>query len=381
MTEKTTIEGTPVTLRPHPARNLWEARLTHAGQRKSFYGSTSEQALTKARSYLQSLKGLEQVALDAQAKASFGVFIATELGPVYAAKRNQNTREQGAWGLKVLIEHFGHLPIPTLTVGQIVTHWGHVCEAYPKAGTQRTILKFLGRACRMLTRAGRIPYDYSVEIERPEITKRVSVPTPEQAVKFVRAIKGDRLEPKVFLELLLGLRDEEANALELSHLQGDELHVPGTKSDNAPRTIYLPAPIADALREYGQGKRKYFVETSSVKGKKGGNRYASNSSRDLKVLADRHGLPYFSNHSYRHCMATGLELLGCPPTVRLAILGQSTKGVVQHLYVHPTPEAQREWLGKWADRLGLLKTRCLPDVPQTQRGTDLKRGHLKLSNL
>lgn len=375
------IEGTTVTVRPHPARNLWEARLTHAGQRKSFYGSSSDLALTKAKAYLQSLKGLEQVALDAQAKASFGVFVATELGPIYAAKRNRNTREQGAWGLRVVIQHFGHLSIPTLTVGQVVTQWGQVCKAYPEPGTQRTILKFLGRTCRMLTRSGQIPYDYSIEIERPELTKRISVPTPEQAVKFLRAISGDRLEPKVFIELLLGLRDEEANALELVDLQGNELHVPGTKTGNAPRTIYLPTPLADALREYGKGKRQFFIETASVKGKKGQNRYASNSSRDLKVLAARHGLPYWSNHAYRHCMATGLELLGCPPTVRLAILGQSTKGVVQHLYVHPTPEAQREWLAKWADRLGVLKTKCLPGVPQTERGTDLRGNHLKLSNL
>ena len=111
----------------------------------------------------------------------------------------------------------------------------------------------------------------------------------------------------------------------------------------------------------------YFIETSR------NNPYRSNSSRDLQALATRHKLTYFSNHAYRHAFATGLEELGCPPTVRLTLMGQSTKGIVQHLYVHPSQAILRDWLEKWALSTGVFAPVSSTNARGTVRGTVNRR--------
>lgn len=345
------INGVQVSIRLHPKRNLYEARLTHAGQRKSFYAPSQQEAYRKAKSYLQGGADLRELAESEALAKSVGVFVALDVAPAYAAKANKNTKDKSIWALEQVIAFFGHFTPEQITLGQVQTAWNQLAAKYPNANTQRTLLIYVSRTFKLLARQGRIPYNFAEEIDRPDPTKSAAPPTIAEATEFLKAIAGDRLEPKLFLEYILALRDEEANHLQLSHLSADNvLKVPGTKTDNAPRVLTLPSCIADKLREFSKGKHKYFVETSR------GKRYNSNPTRDFRILADRAGTAYHSNHAYRRAFATGLEELGCPPTIRLTIMGQSTKSAVQHLYVHPSQAIMLEWLEKWAFSTGYFET-------------------------
>lgn len=338
--------------RLHPARNLWETRLTIENKRKSFYGATPQEAENKAREFLAHSKTVNQVQHDASFRDSLAYVFSVEMFGIYQLKENVNTREKARWQLIVLNNHFGHLPVSTLELAQVLSCWKNVTQAYPKPGSQRTLLAMLGKTMKHLTRSGKIPFNYAEDIPRPKLTKRddSTIPDNDTAMQFLSRIKGNRLEPKVFLEFVLGLCDEEANLLELSDLKGNALRVRGTKTDYRDRTIYLPDCLVFEMQRFGKGKRTYFIETAN------GNRYNSNPTRDLRTLAKQVDCPYFSNHCFRHAFATGMQAIGCPETVRMTIMGQSTKNSVQHLYVHPDPATILDWMTKRALALGYLET-------------------------
>lgn len=90
----------------------------------------------------------------------------------------------------------------------------------------------------------------------------------------------------------------------------------------------------------------------------------TNYYRALANACTRIGLPVTTPHEFRHSFSTWLDENGCPRSVRLALLGQSRRAV-QDRYNHASPEAMREWLGKFYSAAQLPVTRELaPKRPQ-----------------
>lgn len=314
--------------------------MTIKGQRKSFYGSSPEKAKEKAQAYSGTLAKAEEHTADESAKQTFGYQAVASIMPLYALKKDR-TKEAAVYALNHIVDYWGDIPAANLTQALTIERWNKFAIAYPNGYTQRRVRTYLRKAMTYLVREGTIRWNYADEIEASEVSKRSEIPSAFEAARFLQAIEGDRLEPKLWLEFMLGLADQEANSLEVADWNGSDLHVRGTKTVNRDGTIPIPRCMSKTLDRFAQGKKRYFVEAVP------GHRYNSNPSRDFKTLAKRHGFKYFSNHAYRHAFASGLEELGCPPTIRMTLMRQSTKNSVQHLYVHPSPAILRDWLGKW----------------------------------
>lgn len=342
------ILGVKVGIRESSKRpGLLEARLTWGGKRKSFYDRSREGLRAKVKQYLEQAQAIKEVAVRADLLDDLGYWIATNLGPHYAANPNKNTRVKGLWAVGVVSKAATGTSIRSLTLAQTQSVWARVKATTESAHTQRTLLGVLFKSLRLLHREGKIPYNFAEELTRPKLTKRKHVPSPEEAMKVLLMFRDDFLGPKLFLEFVLGLCDEEACNARLEDFDGESLFVRGTKTAYRERTIYLPPEIATVLAGYAKARRRYFVENTK------GNPVCAGSTRDMKLRFAKAGVTWCGNHGLRHGFGAIETAVGCPPSIRLAILGQSLKGLVQHQYVHPGPAEMRDWLSKWAEFLNL----------------------------
>ncbi len=342
------ILGVKVGIRESSKRpGLLEARLTWGGKRKSFYDRSREGLLTKVKQYLEQSQAIKEVAVRADLLDDLGYWVATNLGPHYAAIPNKNTRVKGLWAVGVVSKAATGTSIRSLTLAQTQSVWARVRATTESAHTQRTLLGVFSRSLRLLQREGKIPYNFAEELSRPKLPKRKHVPSPADVMKVLLMFKDDYLGPKLFLEFVLGLCDEEACNARLEDFDGESLFVRGTKTAYRERSIALPPEIAGILAGYARNRRRYFVENTR------GNPVCPGSTRDLKLRFEKAGVKWCGNHGLRHAFGAIETAVGCPPSIRLAILGQSLTGLVQHMYVHPDQEEMRVWLAKWAKFLNL----------------------------
>ncbi len=344
-----------IRVRKHPQRDLHEARVLLNGKRLSFYGKTSEEAQNEAQEFLNSHSEAVQLQKVAAQPETFAIYLATELATLYAGSP-ANTRIQANWAIAILITHLGDYHTKELRLPHILTAWAEICRIYPRPQTQRTIRKYLHRALELACRYQLVMWNYAKELKlgKEKMTRRVASVDAWRKL-WLHHRDHPLWGPKFFLQGVLGLRDEEANAITADHLLEDQLFVPGSKTASSERVIHLPPRIAEILRAYARDGR--FLVRNRY-----GRRVTATQNRDLKKAYDLAGVEYAANHGLRHMFGAVEAGLGCPRSIRMAILGQSVDNTIGDLYVHPTPENVRDWLQKWADFLQLDDPECLPQA-------------------
>ncbi|MCE9558298.1 MAG: hypothetical protein K8R88_05050 [Armatimonadetes bacterium] len=348
-----THRGISIRIRKHPKRDLWEARLTLKKERKSVYGETYEQAEDNAKALIDATLDIETEQATKEASQTFAMFLADELGGLYS-ERCKNTRDQANWAINILIDELGEFKTRDLRLNHVSNAWRRIRAKYPKGGSQKVIRKYLSRALRLAVRYELLTWNYAEEIECTPVTKREYVPTVEDFRKLWLFHRDHHLwGPKFFLEGVLGVRDEEANAITADCIGENTLFVPGTKNFNAERTIALPERTKEILQTYAEGGRSLIRNVY-------GESLRETQNRDLKRAYELAGVPYAANHGLRHFFGQIEAAIGCPRSIRLSVLGHSATGDVGDLYVHPTPENVRVWMTKWEDHLLLGDQNCLP---------------------
>ena len=331
-----------MTTRYLPNKNLWETRVSISGQRKSFYAKTSEQAEAKAKDELD----LQRDAASLISAETFAGFIALEVAPLYAGRASA-TREQAEWAFGHIIDSLGHLRPQQLSVGTIrrfLTTFEATHEYWSVVGVR----KHLYRACRLLHRYGRIPFNYVEEVQPTVKPRPKRVATPAEAMSLYWLNEGQVAQPLIFFTFVLGMRRSEAAALTLEHFDGrSTLHVPGTKTRNAEREILLSPGIAQVVATYAKQSDRYLAPNED-----GGPLIHSTSRLAVHACAraELHGYDW---HSLRHAFGAIEVEVGAPRAVRLKLLGQSQRRI-EDLYQHATPEKCQEWLQKWEKFLGLV---------------------------
>jgi integrase len=203
-------------------------------------------------------------------------------------------------------------------------------------------------------------------VDRPRIERKsISPLTPEEARKFLAAIRGHRLEALFSVALALGLRQGEAlglqwedvdftaGTLRVSHqLQriGGKLTLVAPKTDRSRRTLVMPPMIVDRLREHESrqvGERLWagpnWQESGLVFGNRGGGPTQARRVIEQfhKALAEA-GIRHIRFHDLRHSCATLLLVQGVSPRVVMEILGHSEIALTMNAYSHVVPELQRE---------------------------------------
>jgi integrase len=188
--------------------------------------------------------------------------------------------------------------------------------------------------------------------------------SPEEAAKFLKAARPDRLYALFAVGVGLGLRKGELLGLRWSDvdLEHGLLHVRQTaqrvngqgmifgppKSTRSRRDIPIPGVIAEVLHEHlsrQQLERQvpYWQDTGLVFTSSTGTAVEPrNLARALDSLIVQAGVRRIRMHDLRHTCASLLLAQGVPARVVMDVLGHSQFGITMNLYSHVMPSALRE---------------------------------------
>jgi integrase len=223
------------------------------------------------------------------------------------------------------------------------------------------------------------------EVIPRNVAKLVKVPVPTykinrglttaQARATLRAAAPLRLHALYVLALYLGLRRGELLGLQWEDvdLDGEKLEVVQTlqrvggalrlvppKTEDSARTIPLPPPCVEALREH---RKKQFAERSDAwpdwedhglvfPSRRGTPMEPDNLRRSWYAIRSAAGLGQTRFHDLRHTCVTLLLDLGVPPHVVRDIVGHSDIEVTMTIYAHVSLDEKRKALRKLGDALG-----------------------------
>lgn len=235
----------------------------------------------------------------------------------------------------------------------------------------RYVLVVLRIALNEALKADLIPRNPATLATPPLVEKSEVHPfTPEQAVRFLQAAQGHRLEALFTVAIAVGLRSGEASALRWSAVDLDrsEIHVRYTlqrikskglalvppKSEKSRRTIQLPDVCVEALRAHfkrQQVEREWagsawretgFVFTSTIGTPLDDRRVLLGFTR----LVETAGLPKQRFHDLRHACISLLAAQGVPVKVIPEIVGHSDVRLTQNVYQHVFQPAKRDAAAK-----------------------------------
>jgi integrase len=210
-----------------------------------------------------------------------------------------------------------------------------------------------------------------VEVPQYEVGRGITV---ADARRFLAAIRADRLYALYVLALTLGLRKGELLGLRWADVDLDrgelevrqtlqrisgELRVQPPKTKRSRRTIPLPAPCVDALREHRArqaAERLRAGERWKDSGLVFMTRVGSpleprNLNRHFYSVRRAGGLAV-RFHDLRHTCVSLLLDLGVPPHVVREIVGHSDIEVTMTIYAHASLDEQRKALGRLGEVLG-----------------------------
>ena len=217
------------------------------------------------------------------------------------------------------------------------------------------------------------------------VAKLVRVPAPRYKVNrgltvphakaTLKAAAAHRLAVLYVLALFLGLRrgellrlrwqdvDLEAGKLEVVQtLQrvGGSLRLVPPKTDDSARTVPLPPPCVEALREH---KKRQLAERAEAwpdwedhglvfPSRRGTPMEPDNLRRRWTAIRNEARLGATRFHDLRHTCVSLLLDLGTPPHVVREIVGHSDIEVTMTIYAHVPLDEKRKALGKLGEALG-----------------------------
>jgi integrase len=210
----------------------------------------------------------------------------------------------------------------------------------------------------------------------PKLKQReIKYLNPEDQDKFIRALKGDRLEPLFLLALGTGMRVGELLALtwdkvnleeqtikithslayvknpETNHL---EFHLYDPKTPHSRRLVPLTNSVMSILRQHKKTQLAERLRYGNVYNdmgllfctELGGYLSPRNINRKVYKLVEKLGLPHISFHSLRHTFATRAFENDMKPKAIQEILGHSDISTTLNTYTHLLEDTKHKEMSK-----------------------------------
>lgn len=267
--------------------------------------------------------------------------------------------------------HVGHIQLSSLAAHHCQAMYNALRKQKNSLNPKRTLTRAAEYAVKVLERALNraieerlLSHNPAALIQTQASEAKVLALTEAQAITFLAAIEGHRLEGLYHLLLLCGLRQGEARAIEWGDLdlaagtlaitktsqriRGQGLVTKSPKTRSSERTISLPETtvrLLVALR--GQGPRRGLVFTSEV----GTPLAPRNLDRQFKRLLYHAGLPETTLHSLRHTCATLLLDAGENAVNVASQLGHADAATTLKIYGHSVAASQARGIEALAKRL------------------------------
>lgn len=168
-----------------------------------------------------------------------------------------------------------------------------------------------------------------------------SIPSEEEIVKIMEAVKATRAELPVFLALWMGLRLSEIRGLTWDCIKDNKMHikqaivdtedgpiVKGTKSYSGDRVLSIPDYILGLLDQQ----------------KKTGDFIVPQSGRaiywDFQHACNKAGISHYRFHDLRHANASVMLAIGIPDKYAMERMGHATNNMLKTVYQHTMRERQ-----------------------------------------
>ena len=225
-------------------------------------------------------------------------------------------------------------------------------------GTLRTALN-------QAMRWGFVARNAAALVDGPRVQRFEIAPfTPEEARRFLTAVKGHRLEALYTVALAIGLRQGEALGLrwqdidlEMGYLRvsrqlqrvDGKFELVEPKTPRSRRTIVMPPIVIRSLRDHRD--RQFQEERPGGSGNSLGLVFTRADgepldgtviSHDFHRVLGHAGLIQRRFHDLRHSCATLLLAQGVPARVVMEVLGHSQIAITMNTYTHVIPELRRD---------------------------------------
>jgi integrase len=148
---------------------------------------------------------------------------------------------------------------------------------------------------------------------------------------FIASHEGGDLHDLMKLALFTGARINEVCSLKPSDIEGDWLHVRGTKTENALRRIPIPSPVSDIIDKRGKNAEWLFPEAKpGGPDEKRSWNIGKRANRFLKKILGKRTPVTF--HSFRRSYATACEQVGLYEPTMNQLMGHSKKTLALRVY-------------------------------------------------
>ncbi len=324
---------------PHVYRrgNVWWCWFRTAGGAR-VYRTTGQRVRALAVQAARALERDHLAALTATASPPLDEVIAAWLTDVERRGRSPETLGFYLKTVRPLVRELGSRAVDTLTLADL--------EAYVDqrlaggVAGRATVAKELGcvrAALRYARRRGL--YRGEVAAVLPELGQvyhpRERTLTREEFRSLLDALAPARRD-YLIVWVGTGVRDGELYELRAGDvdLDGDLVHVRGTKTSRADRWI----PMLPAVREV-LARRASGIPTESLTDSLFGP--WRNQRRDVREACDRAGIAPASPNDFRRTFATWLAEAGVPELVTASLLGHASSQMVRRVYTRVRPSTQQ----------------------------------------
>jgi integrase len=233
-------------------------------------------------------------------------------------------------------------------------------------GTVKNIKAALSSALDLAVRWDVIDRNVASRAVVPRMARKPVAPlTPDEAMRFLDAMRGHRLGALYTVTTALGLRQSEALGLLWSDIALEagtldvrqrtywidgEYHTGRPKSAHSQRTIPLPSAIVEALREHRDAQRfearrageAWEDEDRVFPNTTGGPLHGPFVTRTMQALMKDAELTPRTFHGLRHTAATLLLTMGVRLEVIQETLGHASFRTTRDLHTHARPEIQSD---------------------------------------
>jgi integrase len=340
--------------------------------RRHVSGTTRRAVVTRVRAL--ETKRDAGTALGAGTPATVGVWLTEYLDTVAARRVRPSTLDRYKSMARVhIIPAVGHHRLDRLQPEHVERLYTAMTNLGLAPATVLQAHRLLSRALKIAMQRGRVGRNVCTLVDAPSLVHYEIQPlTVADARKILATATTRRNGARWAVALALGLRQGEALGLQWADLdleapsltvrralqrqRGKGLVLVEPKSRSGRRTIVLPEPIVELLRDHRLAQD-------------GERAHARNEWRDLDfVFAQPTGSPIDSRadrrdwdqllkdskvrparlHDARHTAATTLLIMGVPARVVMQILGHSQIGLTLGTYSHVVPELATEAANKMA---------------------------------
>lgn len=337
---------------------------TPDGGRKTFYGRTRNEV---ARRLSAALRDLEQGVVPVPERLTTGAFLEHWLRESARPAVRPSTFASYAGIVRLhLLPGLGSIPLTRLGPLHVQVVMNQKLEGGLSPRRVQYIRAVLRRALGQALKWGLVSRNVATLVDPPRSERPEVHPfDPDEARRFLAAVRGDRLEALYAAALALGLRQGEALGLRwddvdlarrtlsirmaLQRIEG-RLQLVEPKTKLSRRAVHLPSAPVRALEEHRARQLEERLRAGE-RWEENGLVFTTPVGRPLDASSVTHrfqrivaaaGLRRQRFHDLRHACASLLLAQGVSPRVVMEVLGHSQISLTLNTYSHVIPALQRE---------------------------------------